>query len=84
MVHLLTDLVVTRIEQEYSGSDRLTAHRMIERIGAELSVWKEVSGGDRVERAALTFARGDLARLRDAVELAMHDWRDLLVAVGDA
>jgi hypothetical protein len=80
----MTERVVARLEDEYSDSNFATALRLLERIGADLSGWREVSEGDRIERAALTFARGDLARLRDAVELARRDWRDLLVAVDDA
>jgi hypothetical protein len=43
-----------------------------------------VTETDRVEAAALTLAAGDLNRLGDAVDLALRDWRDLLVAAGDA
>ena len=81
---MLTDRIQTRIEQEYSGPDVRVANEILERMGAELSMWSEVSGGDRIERAALTYAAGEVVRLRWAVELALTDWRDLLVAVGDA
>ena len=80
----MTDRVRARIERDYRDSDPDAARALVQRIGAELSIWKEVSAGDRVEFAALTFAGGQLASLRDAVDLAMRDWRDLLVAVGDA
>ena len=81
---MMTERVLARAVSEYPASDRASARAMIERLSAELSMWHEVRGGDRVELAALTFAGGDLARLHDAVDLALRDWRDLLVAVGDA
>ena len=57
---------------------------MIERIGSELGAWNIVAESDRVEAAAIAYAQGDLRRLDEALELALHDWRDLLVSVGDA
>lgn len=36
----------------------------------------------RVQLAALKYAAGDLARLREAATLASDDWRDLLTATG--
>ena len=39
---------------------------------------------DRLRFAALKVAAGDAARLREAVELAKVDWRDLLVWAGFA
>ena len=81
---VLTQRVLDRIDEEFSGPDRAQARDMVARMSSELSMWREVSEGDRVERAALTFAGGDLDRLRTAVDLALVDWRDLLVAVGDA
>lgn len=80
----MSDLVSARIERDYHGGEETDARAALERIPSELSAWKEVGEGDRVELAALTYAHGDLTRLREAVELALHDWRDLLVTVGDA
>ena len=80
----MSDQIARRIEREYRGAELGAARALVERVGSELSVWREVSSSDRVERAALTYAGGDLARLREAVDLALRDWRDLLVAVGDA
>ena len=54
---------------------------LIDQIGAELDMWKIVSQDDTVEAAALTYANGDLERLKRAVALALRDWRDLLVLV---
>ena len=78
---MITPRIRERLEREYSAApDHAAALGLIERIGAELSVWREVSEGDRVEAGALTLAAGDLGKLSDAVELALLDWRDLLVA----
>ncbi len=50
-----------RINRDYPTPDaRTTASALIERIPAELSLWREVSEGDRVEAAALTVAAGTL------------------------
>ena len=81
---MTTERVRIRIELDYSGPAAQAASELIEGLGSDLSMWKEVSHGDRVELAALTYAAGDLDRLRQGVELARQDWRDLLVAVGDA
>lgn len=42
------------------------------------------SAGDteRVQAAAVIWARGDLTRLQDAHDLALADWRDVLVRAG--
>jgi hypothetical protein len=65
-------------------ADAPDAAALVERIPAELSAWKIVTETDRVESAALTVAAGSLDRLRSAVDLALRDWRDLLVSAGDA
>jgi hypothetical protein len=39
---------------------------------------------ERYRYAALKLSGGDLGRLRQAIELAKSDWRDLLVAAGFA
>jgi hypothetical protein len=39
-------------------------------------------GLERYRFAALKLSNGNLVRLRDAVELAKIDWRDLLMAAG--
>ena len=68
----------------FSGSSAATAAALIDRIGTELATWRIVQDSDRVEAAALTFAEADLRKLAQAVGLALLDWRDLLVSVGDA
>jgi hypothetical protein len=41
-----------------------------------------VLSSERVQAAAVVLAAGSVARLHEAIELAMTDWRDLLVAAG--
>ena len=41
-------------------------------------------GLERYRFAALKLSNGSLTRLREAIELAKSDWRDLLVAAGFA
>ncbi|MGZ6617317.1 MAG: hypothetical protein ACXVFQ_23200 [Solirubrobacteraceae bacterium] len=78
---MITPRIRDRLERDYPAlADLVAARELIERIPAELAVWREVSEGDRVEAAALTVAAEDLGKLREAVELALRDWRDLLVA----
>jgi hypothetical protein len=78
---VITPRICELIEHDYpDAEDRAAARALIARIPAELSVWREVSEGDRVEAAALTVAAGDLVTLEGAIELALHDWRDLLVS----
>ena len=81
---MTTERVRARIARDYTGADETVARELIEQLSSKLAIWKEVSNGDRVELAALAFARGDTSRLNDAMDLALRDWRDLLVAVGDA
>ncbi len=77
---MITPRIRDRINQEYGDDQRAAALARLERIPAELSVWREVSEGDRVEAAALTVAAGDLGRLSDAVALALRDWREVLIS----
>ncbi len=82
---MITPRIEERLRRDYPrAEDHATAHALVARIAAELTFWREVSEGDRVEAAALTVADGNLAKLQSATELALRDWRDLLVAAGDA
>jgi hypothetical protein len=74
----LDHLVVTVV------SDRL--RRRIERDFREPGSAAAVIGfvtaageSERVQAAVVVWASGDLARLRDACDLAGRDWRDVLV-----
>jgi hypothetical protein len=73
-----------RLTTDFPGAAHAEATALVERITAELAAWNIVTETDRVEAAALTVASGDLDRLHGAVDLALLDWRDLLVAAGDA
>jgi hypothetical protein len=42
----------------------------------------EIFGSERVQAAVVLLAGGDLGGLRKALQLAVSDWRDLLVAAG--
>jgi hypothetical protein len=72
------------LRRDFPGASHQAAARLVDRIGTELNVWSIVSETDRVEAAALQRAQGDLQELGSAVDLALLDWRDLLVSVRDA
>ena len=59
-----------RIERDFP--ERGSASSVIELVGA-------ISDSERVQAAIVIWGRGDLARLRDALDLAEQDWRDVLV-----
>jgi hypothetical protein len=42
----------------------------------------EVLASERVQAAIVLLAHGDVRRLRQALDLAASDWRDVLVAAG--
>lgn len=75
---MITDRVLRAVEAEFGEADRQRAGELIARIGDELTFWREATEGDRIELAAVDFARGDLTRLTRAIEIALRDWRDLL------
>ena len=77
----LTELVRAETHRRFAPAEVLLAINILEH--ARLEVSKSASGGlDRVHLAALKLAGGTLAGLREAIELAERDWRDLLVAAG--
>lgn len=43
---------------------------------------EDILAGERVQAAIVVTADGDIGRLRQMLDLAMTDWRDLLVAAG--
>ncbi len=74
-----------RLNEVFRPEDRASAERLIEeRCGTNLPFCEELNEYEleRIRFAALKLSRGNPARLRDAVELAGIDWRDLLMAVG--
>jgi hypothetical protein len=80
---MLSERVESSLSRDYPEASRGRARALIERIPAELGMWSIVAETDRVEAAALAYASGDIDRLGEAIELALRDWRDLLVSVGD-
>ena len=65
-----------RICALFSAADDAEAERMIATFVRDV-----IPGGSpRIEFAAVRYSAGDLACLREAIELGQIDWRDLLVA----
>jgi hypothetical protein len=76
-----------RLEILFRIEDRPVAARMlVEECGNNLPFLGKLDehGLERFRFAALKLSGGDLGRLRQAVDLAKTDWRDLLVAAGFA
>jgi hypothetical protein len=78
---------LSRLTILFPESDRATASRMLaDECGNNLPFLEDADPIEleRVRFAALKLSGGELARLRDAVNLAKTDWRDLLIASGFA
>jgi hypothetical protein len=58
----------------FAAEDVPEAERLLAAFARDMPPW-----GDRIPYAALRCSRGDLARLRAAIQLGRTDWRDLLV-----
>ena len=58
------------------------ASLLVDECGDNLPLMDDPELVDRIRIAALKVSEGDLARLRDAIDLAKVDWRDLLVIAG--
>jgi hypothetical protein len=56
--------------------------RLLAELPGRAGYGHEMLASERVQAAAVLLADGDLRRLRQALELAAQDWRDLLVAAG--
>jgi hypothetical protein len=78
---MMSDRVRARMEHDFTAADLPGAIALLATMEIDLARWREITGTDNVEWAAVLYAEGDPARLRQAVELARRDWRDLLVAV---
>jgi hypothetical protein len=65
-----------------AGAERLLASECAENLPMVGDATP--SGLERLRAAALRFSDGSLIRLRQAIDLAKLDWRDLLVAAGFA
>lgn len=52
----------------------------LDRLPDDAGYGEEMLRSERIRAAIVLYADGDLARFRWAVQLAMMDWRDLLIA----
>ena len=81
----LSEATRTRLEMLFEGDDvRAAADLLVNECGNNLP-FCENSGPVECERtrfAALKLSGGRIDLLREAVELAKTDWRDLLMAAG--
>lgn len=62
--------LLKRIEQDFP--DEGSAEEVVRLV-------ETAEAGERLQAAIVLWRRGDLYRLRDALELAQRDWRDVLV-----
>ena len=76
----LTDRLRRRVERDFAAGKRVAVIDSLERV--DLGDWLSTQppdGRERVLAALLLIARGDPARLRNAIETAERDWRDALL-----
>ncbi|HZN02038.1 MAG TPA: hypothetical protein VFD06_00475 [Candidatus Polarisedimenticolia bacterium] len=74
-----------RLERLFHGEDaRVAAELLVNECGGNLPFAANVDpvGCERTRFAALKLSKGRLDLLRQAIELAKVDWRDLLMAAG--
>ena len=84
---MLTNEVNWRIALLFSEEERQAASALLDaECGNNLPFCADdtPAGLNRIRFAALKLSNGDLGKLREAVDLAKLDWRDLLVAAGFA
>lgn len=78
----LSEATLERLRRLFPGASRAEATRLLaDECGDNLPFCHDTTpeASERVRFAALKVSAGDLRRLRDAVQLAQVDWRDLLV-----
>jgi hypothetical protein len=76
-----------RLDALFAGAERdSAAELLVERCGTNLPFCGGLDSRslERIRFAALKLSGGDLMKLRQAVEIAEVDWRDVLVAAGFA
>ena len=81
----LSDGVLARIDRLFAPHERAAAAALLsERCSADIpGVWNSnATEIERIQIAALKLSGGDTSELMRAVEIAHHDWRDVLVAAG--
>ena len=80
---LLSRQTRVRLDALFAPTDREVASSLVAEYCAESLSWP--GGGtpeslERVRFGVLKLSEGELDRLLDAIQLALTDWRDLLVA----
>ena len=83
----LSSETAKRLDFLFTVQDREKAISILSNECSQNLPFLDASTAEGLERfhfAALKLSRGNLDRLREAVELAKQDWRDLLVAAGFA
>lgn len=79
----ISDRLERRIRRDFPWPG--SAHgvlRLLRALPARAGYDAETLASERVQAAIVLLAGGDLGRLRQALDLAAVDWRDLLVAAG--
>ena len=79
----LTPAVLAEISQQFpSQQHQLVADLLDQSCGRALPLMREATaqGLEFIQLAVLQLSDGDLARLRDMIELAQIDWRDVVTA----
>ena len=83
----LSAATTSRLRSLFRECDHSEARRiLVEECGNNLPFLQDADeiALERFRFAAMKLSDGDLPKLREAVELAKLDWRDLLVATGFA
>lgn len=82
----LSEQTLRRVEILFPVEDdrRAAAEMLVNECGSNLPFCEDATpqSAERLRFAALKLSGGNLARLREAVELAKIDWRDLLMGAG--
>lgn len=75
--------VEARIQHDFPGPGAAGGVLdLLDALPREAGYGQEMLAGERVRAAVILVAAGDLGRMRQALALAMADWRDLLMAAG--
>jgi len=83
-VSRVSALVRSEVEERFPAEHVGTVVAELEQLEGAINPrgYDDPYGRDRIQLAVLLYARGDLHRLRSAIETARVDWRDLLVGCG--
>ena len=79
----LTLAVIAKVERQFSAEQRDAVKELLDRsCGRTLPLMRDATPEalERIRLCALKIAKGDVAKLRQAVDLANIDWRDLICA----